>query len=394
MRMIAVLLMASAALAQDRSFTPAQGARRIALVIGNNNYSWKPLVSSVNDARAVAQALKEVGFAAADVHLVTDAHQSELRRSVHEFVQSVKPGDLALVYYSGYGVEVKGANYLLPVDVPADATESNVEEQAVSAQRLLRDLDDQGARLRVLILDACRDNPIRPARSAGAGLAPMEGRGSLVVLATQAGHTAADTPGQSNSVFTLSLLQALQQPGVSLEYAMKGVSRNVARATHERQVPAVFGRLSDDVVLLPNGSPGLSPAPSSSPQDPATFAARIPNTNIFRITKADFTPEEWNELRLGSLQVKRHIHTEAVFVMIDPKGLSLLEMPPHPGPVIEGEKVTFRVLSTIPCGSLPKKVSVPSEPTIQIDAAKYMSSRDVNSGIRSLIGSSCHLQMP
>jgi uncharacterized caspase-like protein len=157
MRVFAVVLMALAAFAQDRSFTPTQGARRVALVIGNNSYSSKPLVSSANDARAVAQALKEVGFATADVHLVTDARQSELRQSVREFVQSVKPGDLALVYYSGYGVEVKGINYLLPVDVPADATETSVEQEAVSAQRLLRDLDEQGARMRVLVLDACRE---------------------------------------------------------------------------------------------------------------------------------------------------------------------------------------------------------------------------------------------
>jgi hypothetical protein len=395
MRVFAVVLMALAAFAQDRSFTPTQGARRVALVIGNNSYSSKPLVSSANDARAVAQALKEVGFATADVHLVTDARQSELRQAVREFVQSVKPGDLALVYYSGYGVEVKGINYLLPVDVPADATETSVEQEAVSAPRLLRDLDEQGARMRVLVLDACRDNPLHAGKSMGGGLAQMEGRGSLVVFAAQARHTAPDTPGQSNSAFTLALLEGLRQPGISLDDAMKGVSRSVARATHERQVPAIYGSLQDDVVLAPTGIAGPAPAPKPlGPQDPATFAARIPNTNIFRITKADFTPAEWNELRLGSLQVKRHIHTEPVFVMIDPNGLSFLEMPPHPGPIVLGEKVTFRILSTISCGSMAKKVSIAMEPTIQIEAVKYMSSRDVNTGIRSLIGSSCHLQMP
>jgi uncharacterized caspase-like protein len=257
---------------QDRRFTPTGGGRRVALVIGNSNYSWKPLVNPVNDARAVAQTLRDIGFPSANVHLVIDARQTELRRSVREFVEGVRAGDVALVYYAGHGVEVKGGNYMLPVDLPADASENYVEDEAVSAQRLLRDLDDQGARVRILILDACRDNPLRASRSAGGGLAPMEGKGSLVVFSTEAGRTAADTPGQSNSVFTQFLLQGLRQPGVSIDDAMKRVSRNVARATDERQVPAIYGLLLDDVILV-SGS-GSAPAPAPAPT-PVTSAAPV-----------------------------------------------------------------------------------------------------------------------
>ena len=261
-----LLVFAVAVFPQDdgKRITPYAG-RRLALVIGNKEYAWKPLVNPVKDARAVASALGGAGFADRDIHLVLDARHEELRRSVREFVESVKPGDLAFVYYSGHGVEVKGNNYLLPIDLPADATEGYVEDEAVPAQRILRDLAGQGARVRVLVLDACRDNPLRATKSVGGGLAPMEGRGSLIVFATEAGRTAGDSPGAANSVFTEYLLQGLRMPGVSLDDAMKQVSRGVARATKEQQVPAIYGLLLEDVVLLPGGASTaatlLPPAP-------------------------------------------------------------------------------------------------------------------------------------
>jgi formylglycine-generating enzyme required for sulfatase activity len=254
-------LAGSPALSQQsgaKRVTPFEG-RRMALVIGNKSYAWSPLVNPANDARAVAGALGDVGFAARDIRLVLDAKRDDLRRAVRQFVEAVKPGDMAFVYYSGHGVEVKGNNYLLPVDLPADATEGYVEDEAVSAQRVLRDLGDQGARVRVLILDACRDNPLRRAKSAAGGLAPMEGRGSLIVFATEAGHTAGDTPGSANSVFTQYLLEGLRLEGMSLDDAMKRVSRNVARATAEKQVPAIYGLLLEDVVLLPGSVPPVEP---------------------------------------------------------------------------------------------------------------------------------------
>jgi len=138
-----LLLLTTAAAAQDRRVAPIEGGRRLGLVIGNAGYpSIERLVNPINDARAVAATLKTVGFAERDVRLVVDAPRDQMRRSVREFVESVKPGDLAFVYYAGLGIEVKGSNFLLPVDVARDATEGYVEDEAVSAQRLLRDLDN------------------------------------------------------------------------------------------------------------------------------------------------------------------------------------------------------------------------------------------------------------
>lgn len=132
--------------------------QRYALVIGNSTYDWKPLVNPVNDARDVAGALTRAGFSSSNVTLLLNANNQQLRRSVREFVESIRPGDFALLYYSGHGIEIRGENYLLPVDLPSNATEILVQDEAVSAQRILTDLTLQGARVKVLILDACRDN--------------------------------------------------------------------------------------------------------------------------------------------------------------------------------------------------------------------------------------------
>jgi hypothetical protein len=255
----ALLSQAGAVFAQGspRGIEPFSG-RRLALVIGNRDYTWKPLVNPTNDARAVAAALSDVGFSNANIKLVLDAPRESLRRSVREFVEAVRAGDLVLVYYSGHGVEIKGTNYLLPTDLPLHATEGYVEDEAVSAQRVLDNLHDQGARVRILILDACRDNPLPATKSEAGGLAPMEGKGSLIVFATEARHTASDSPTSPNSVFTQYLLQGLKMPGISIDDAMKQVSRTVARVTREQQVPAIYGLLLDDVILKP-GAPIPSP---------------------------------------------------------------------------------------------------------------------------------------
>lgn len=234
----------------DKRFSPAFGGRRVALVIGNKSYPWKPLVNPVNDATAVAQTLADLGFARTDIHLVLDANRETLRRVKREFVESIRPGDLAFVYYSGHGVEVQGANYLLPIDLPSDSSEEYVQDEAVSAQSLLREMDQRGAKAKVLILDACRDNPLRASKSTAGGLAPMEGKGSLILFATEAGRTASDTPGSANSVFTRYLIEGLRRPGVPLDEVMKGVARNVARATNDKQVPSMYGLMLEDLVLL------------------------------------------------------------------------------------------------------------------------------------------------
>jgi uncharacterized protein len=247
-----------------------ESGRRLALVIGNKDYPWKPLANPVNDATDVAAALERAGFKG-NIQSVFNAQHDQLKRAVRDFVASVHPGDFAFVYYSGHGVEVKGVNYLLPVDLPANASADEVEDDAVSAQRIASDLDDHGAAIKVIVLDACRDNPIKGSRSAGGGLAPMEGLGSLIVFATEAGRTASDNSSGRNGLFTQYLLKALTAKGVSLDDAVRDASRQMAADTNRQQVPAIYGLLERPVFLF-TGPVTVSVAPAPVAPDPALEA--------------------------------------------------------------------------------------------------------------------------
>jgi hypothetical protein len=252
--LVVVLLGAQGRAQQGKALDPEPGepgaGRRLALIIGNKAYPWKPLVNPVNDALDVAAALERDGFAHQDIQIKTDVPATEMRRAVREFIDSVKSGDFAFVYYSGHGVEIKGTNYLLPVDIPADATEGYVEDEAVSAQRIVGDLESQGASVKILILDACRDNPLRAGRSTSVGLAPMEGLGSLVVFATEAGRTASDNTTGRNGLFTQYLLRALAMKDTSFDDAIRAVSRQMAADTNRQQIPAIYGLLESPVILV------------------------------------------------------------------------------------------------------------------------------------------------
>jgi uncharacterized caspase-like protein len=269
-----------AAAQQNRGMQPVQpeGGQRLALVIGNANYPWKPLVNPINDATDVAAALGHVGFNGGHVNPVTNLKEREMKRAVREFVESIRPGDFAFVYYSGHGVEVNGTNYLLPIDIPADATEGEVEDEAIPAQRIARDLESQGAAVKVLVLDACRDNPIRANRSAGGGLVPMEGLGSLVIFATEAGRTASDNIEGRNGLFTQYLLKALSMKGVPLDDAVRDAARQMAADTNRRQVPAIYGLLEKPVFLV-NGPVTMNVVPAEPVLDPAVEAWNLIKTS-------------------------------------------------------------------------------------------------------------------
>ncbi len=235
-----------------RRITPAGGTKRLALVIGNDSYSWAPLTNAVNDARSISSALADAGFQRGDITVLTNSPMSNLRRGVSSFLEQVRPGDMAFVFYSGHGVEVKGQNYLLPVDFPRDTTEFDVADYAYSAQRILDGLQERGAGIRIVILDACRDNPLRAAKSAGGGgLARMEGRGTLVVFATEAGRTASDNRGSGNGLFTTHLLEGLRKAGTPADTMFKEVARAVDKASAGKQTPQVYGLLLEDFAFRP-----------------------------------------------------------------------------------------------------------------------------------------------
>lgn len=210
-------------------------AERAALVIGNANYEVGRLTNPVNDATDVAAALKALDF---DVTLATDLDREGMLEQLDVFRQKVQPGGLSLVYYSGHGVEAGGENWLLPVHNWQIGTQAKVRIHSVSAQDLLSSVEDAGARLNILILDACRDNPLPAgARSASRGLKSIDvGSSTLVAYSTSPGKTAADGEGR-NSPYTAALLQVLRQRQVAVPDLFNQVGAEVLRSTTGAQVP-------------------------------------------------------------------------------------------------------------------------------------------------------------
>ena len=216
----------------------APQGKRVALVIGNAKYKFSPLNNPVNDATDMAASLRSVGF---DVIEVKDANKRQMRAATRRFEDKLAASDVGLVYYSGHGVEVKGRNYLIPVDADI-RREHEVEDQAFDAGNILRMMESlQGTekkRVNIMIVDACRNNDLaRSWRSTNRGLARMDApTGSFISFATAPGQVASDGNGR-NSPFTKHLLQALKQPNVPIELVFKEVRRNVMAETGGEQVP-------------------------------------------------------------------------------------------------------------------------------------------------------------
>ncbi len=216
----------------------APQGKRVALVIGNAKYKFSPLKNPVNDATDMATSLRSVGF---DVIEVKDANKRQMRAATRRFEDKLAASDVGLVYYSGHGVEVKGRNYLIPVDADI-RREHEVEDQAFDAGNILRMMESlQGTekkRVNIMIVDACRNNDLaRSWRSTNRGLARMDApTGSFISFATAPGQVASDGNGR-NSPFTKHLLQALKQPNVPIELVFKEVRRNVMAETAGEQVP-------------------------------------------------------------------------------------------------------------------------------------------------------------
>lgn len=233
----------------------ALAEKRVALVIGNSGYGNVPkLANPANDAEAVGILLKSAGFEV--VEMRRDLGIAAMRRVINDFSDLTQNADTAVVFYAGHGIEVDGANYLVAVDAKL-ARDLDVEDETVSLDRILRVLEP-AKRLRLVILDACRDNPFAKtmkrtvaSRSVGRGLGRVEPATSdtLIAFAAKAGSTAADGDG-IHSPFTAALLRHLVTPGLDMRLAFGQVRDDVMKATGRRQEPFVYGSLGGGVVTL------------------------------------------------------------------------------------------------------------------------------------------------
>jgi uncharacterized caspase-like protein len=253
---------------------PAWAEKRVALVLGNSAYqNVATLPNPVNDGAVIAATLKDAGFDVVDSR--HDLPAAETRRVLRDFADRARDADIAVVYYAGHGMEVDGANYLIPVDAKLER-DTDVYDEALSLDRVLLAIEP-AKRLRLVILDACRDNPFAKnmkrtiaSRAIGQGLAKIEptSPNMLIAYSAKAGSTAQDGDGK-NSPFTIALAKHLATPGLDVRRAFGFVRDEVLRSTSNRQEPFVYGSLGgDDVPLVPaKAVPSASaPAPAASPQ--------------------------------------------------------------------------------------------------------------------------------
>src|SRR6476646_2036618 len=204
--------------------------KRVALVLGNSAYkNVAPLTNPVNDSAKSASTLKEAGFYVVESR--QDLPAAETRRALRDFADRARDADIAVVYYAGHGIEVDGGNYLIPVDAKLER-DTDVYDEALSLERVLLALEP-AKRLRLVILDACRDNPFSKvmrrtvaSRAIGQGLAKVEptSPNMLIAYSAKAGSTAADGDGK-NSPFTVALSKHLTTPGLDVRRAF-GVVRD------------------------------------------------------------------------------------------------------------------------------------------------------------------------
>jgi len=231
---VSLFFVVSAALSADRSLIVKGTHQRLALVIGNGEYRTSPLKNPVRDARDISAALQKLGF---QVIYEENATRRRMDDAVRAFYSKLRNSETGLFYYAGHGMQVKGRNYLIPVDARIE-TESDVEHESIDVGRVLGKMEDAGNPVNIVILDACRDNPFaRSFRSSGTGLARMDAPvGSIVAYATSPESVAADGTGQ-NGIYTKHLLKAMMIPGRSIEQVFKAVRNNVIDETNNKQVP-------------------------------------------------------------------------------------------------------------------------------------------------------------
>ncbi|TAI60551.1 caspase family protein [Bradyrhizobium sp. Leo170] len=250
---------------------PAFAEKRVALVLSNAAYqNVAPLPNPVNDGALIAAMLKDAGFDVVDFR--RDLPAVETRRALRDFADRTRDAEIAVVYYAGHGIEVDGGNYLIPVDARLER-DTDVYDEAFSLDRVLIAIEP-AKKLRLVILDACRDNPFaksmkRTVAAIGQGLAKVEPTSPNVLIAysAKAGSTAADGDGK-NSPFTSALAKHLTTPGLDVRRAFGYVRDDVLKSTNNRQEPFVYGSLGgEDVPLVPAPAKAAAPAASAlSPQ--------------------------------------------------------------------------------------------------------------------------------
>jgi NAD(P)-dependent dehydrogenase (short-subunit alcohol dehydrogenase family) len=293
--------------------TTAIAEKRIALVIGNNDYLEVPkLQKAVGDAKAISEKLAKLGF---KVTLAVDLDRRKLNQALARLYSDIEPGDTVAVHFSGHGVELQGQNYLLPIDAPApeNGGEDLLKSETLSLQQLVETLVDKKAGARILIIDACRDNPFAAAgkRSIGGtrGLGKVDvTRGTFIMYSAGNGQAALDRLNEADtsptSVYTRVLLQRLDQPGITLRDLAATVREdvfNMAKTVGHEQYPAYYDEMPSNFLLSPASTsaqttnlepPKVEELPKiDSPEQPPSI---LNDEQAFKLAQSIDTIEAWN----------------------------------------------------------------------------------------------------
>jgi TPR repeat protein/uncharacterized caspase-like protein len=264
---ILFVLSAGSAAAQEADGT------RVALVIGNSNYEAAGLLPNpASDAAAMGEALERLGF---DVTVGLDLDYAGIRRALQDFELKVATAEMAVVFYAGHGIEIDGVNYLIPIDAQLKR-DTHVLDEAVPLDRVITAVEQAGA-LRLIILDACRDNPFAAqmemtgaTRSIGRGLARIEPGGSTMIAYAAREGTIADDGDGDHSPYTVALLAHLETPGLEISFVFRRVRDDVMEATGGAQEPVVYASLGrEEIYFIPAGAPPVPVQPQVAVADDA-----------------------------------------------------------------------------------------------------------------------------
>ena len=313
------------------SMAAAEGERRVALVIGNNHYvNVGGLEKAVADARLMAETLRNVGF---EVIEREDLDRRAINLALGQFVDKIGAGGVGLLYFAGHGVQIGGSNYLLPIDVPALSNQEDLRDEAIDLGRVMERISDAKAKLSILIIDACRDNPFPrvSGRSIGGtrGLTiPAAPSGILIVYSAGVNETAIDSLGPNddspNGLFTRELVPFIKKPGLRLYDAVRQARKTVAdeaKAAGGSQNPAIYDQTDGDFFFVaganetaPPVTPGTVPMINSHDAEIAywNYIKDSTNADVFRDYISDYPQGSFVTLanrRIRELTAKTQVAT-------------------------------------------------------------------------------------
>ncbi|MBR1124238.1 caspase family protein [Bradyrhizobium lablabi] len=329
--------------------------RRVALIVGNSTYQAVPrLPNPSRDAGSVAKMFRDAGFETVDLAL--DVGNLEFKRAIRKFESMADDADIAVVFYAGHGLEIGGVNYLIPVDARL-ASDRDADDEAITLERLVSSADG-ARRLRLIILDACRDNPFltkmrrekkmanRAAAASGLGKVEPTSTDTLIAYAAKAGSTADDGVGE-HSPFTTAVLKNLTVPGLDVRLAFGRIRDEVLKSTGNRQEPFVYGSLG-------GGNIALVPAP--------VVQQEISSADIkkdYELVEKIGTARAW-QVFLGT-------HPKGFYADLARAQIERLSVPPVPTPAPAAPATTLAAIEpTRPPGSR----ETPTPESIEWDKVK------------------------